>query len=135
MDQKINKRITYYRKKNKLPQAEVAKMLGMKTNAYSRAEREGNIPCDMAIKLAEIFDIDVKSLLYENPVEDEMRLLKKFQNKSDYSDEILPNTLMLARNGYETQLLTMFKRCNSEKQKVIMQCVYSIYKSELKTYP
>ncbi len=129
MQKEINKRITYYRKKQGLTQEEVAQKLGMKLNAYSRAEREGNITCEMAIKLAEIFEIDIKVLLYENPVEDEIRLLENYRKQLDFNEIFSPTIPILAMRGYETQLLTIFKRCSPEKQKTIMECAYSIYKS------
>jgi transcriptional regulator with XRE-family HTH domain len=131
MEKGINNRITYYRQKCKLSQREVAEKVGMKSNAYSRAEREGNIPCNMAIKLAEIFEIDVKELLYENPVEDNLRVLENYRKQLDFDEILSPSIPILAMHGYETQLLTMFKRCNPEKQKTIMECVFSIYKSNL----
>ena len=131
MQKEINKRITYYRKKKNLTQSAVAQMLGMKTSAYSQAEREGNISCKMAIKLSEIFNIDIKQLLYEKPEKEEERLLENFKVNLDLED--LPNNPfpILTMDGYETQLLTMFKNSNENKQKVMMQCVYSIYKSNI----
>ena len=131
MQKEINKRIIYYRKKCGLTQIEVAQKLGIKSTTYSQTERENNISCEMAIKLAEIFNIDVKYLLYENPRLEENRLLEKFDIDKELAKLCLPYKPMLAMDGNETQLLTMFKKCKAEKQQVIMECVYSIYKSEL----
>ncbi len=131
MLKEINKRIIYYRKKLGLTQGEVAQKLGIKPTTYSQAERENNITCEMAIKLAEIFNIDVKFLLYENPSVEENRLLEKFDIDKELEKLCLPHRPILAMNGNETQLLNMFKNCKAEKQQVIMECVYSIYKSKL----
>ncbi len=131
MQKEINKRIIYYRKKRGLTQIEVAQKLGMKITTYSQAERENNITCEMAIKLAEIFNIDVKYLLYEDPSLEENRLLEKIDIDKELEKLCLPIKPMLAKGGNETHLLNMFKNCRAEKQQIIMECVYSIYKSEL----
>lgn len=131
MQKEINKRIIYYRKKRGLTQEYVAKKLGIKPSTYANGERGNNISCEMAIKLAEIFNIDVKFLLYENPSLEEKRLLEKFNIDKELAKLCLPNKPILAMDGNETQLLTMFKNCKAEKQQIIMECVYSIYKSKL----
>ena len=86
MKSEINKRVTYYRKKAHLTQAETAVLLEMKSSTYSQMEREGDISAQRIIKLADIFKIDVKMLLYgettidpkklPNPIEDMVVLPK-----------------------------------------------------------
>ena len=129
MDKEINRRITYYRKKCGLSQREVAIKLGMKMNAYSRAEREGNIPCDMAMKLAEIFEIDIKFLLYNDPTDDEIRLAQVYGKELDFENASYPVLYFRDMSIYEKQLFSMFRRCNIVKQKLIMECAYAIFKA------
>ena len=104
-------------------------MLGIKTTTYARTEREGKISCEIAIKLAEIFKIDIKELLYENPTEDNLRVVENYKIDFNFDDIFSSKIPILTMDGYETQLLTMFKSCNPQKQKTIMECAYSIYKS------
>ena len=66
MNLEINKRVVYYRKKARLKQTEVAELMGMKCSTYSQMEREGDISAERIIKLADIFKIDVRCLLYED---------------------------------------------------------------------
>ena len=65
MDIEINKRVTKYRKKNGMKQYQVAEMLGMKLSSYSQMERLGDISAERIRKLAEIFNMDVRNLLYD----------------------------------------------------------------------
>ena len=104
-------------------------MLGMKTTTYARTEREGKISCEMAMKLAEIFEIDIKELLYANPTKDTLRVVENYKIDLNFDNIFSSKTPILTMDGYETQLLTMFKECNPQKQKTIMECAYSIYKS------
>ena len=64
MPETINQRICFYRKKLKLTQSQVGKMLGVKTSTYSQMERRGNITCENLIKLSEILSVDTLTLLY-----------------------------------------------------------------------
>ena len=64
MDIEINKRVAKYRKKCRMKQFEVAELLDMKVSTYSQMERLGDISAERIRKLAEIFNIDVKKLLY-----------------------------------------------------------------------
>ena len=62
MDIEVNYRIYNYRKKYGYTQAQLGKMLGLKTSTYSQMERKGNIDTDILKKLAEIFNVSVISL-------------------------------------------------------------------------
>ncbi len=61
----INKRVLYYRMKIGLNQSEVAEKMGMKLSTYSQMERSGSITADRLLKLAEILEVDLKDLLFE----------------------------------------------------------------------
>ena len=64
MNETINQRIIKIRKKSGYTQDDVSKILGVHKSTYSRMERKGKINCQLAIKLAEIFKVDVTSILY-----------------------------------------------------------------------
>lgn len=64
MDIEINKRVAKYRKRAGMKQWEVAERLDMKSSTYSQMERVGDISAERIRNLAEIFNVDVKDLLY-----------------------------------------------------------------------
>ena len=64
MDLEVNARIRALRKKHKFTQAELGKMLGYKTSTYSQIERKGNIDTELLKNLCEVFNVDVKYLLF-----------------------------------------------------------------------
>lgn len=64
MDIEINKRVLKYRKKSGMLQIDVAQALNMKLSTYSQMERLGDISAERIRKLADIFKIDVRVLLY-----------------------------------------------------------------------
>ena len=59
----INKRICEIRTKRGLTQSDVAERLDMKTTTYSQMEREGRIPANRIVDIAEILDVDPMFLL------------------------------------------------------------------------
>lgn len=70
MSLEINKRIRDIRKLLGYSQSDIAEMLGKKSSTYSQCERHGVITCDMLISLAEIFQVDVRVLLYGEHLDD-----------------------------------------------------------------
>lgn len=64
MDKSINQRVTYYRKRQRLTQTQVAQMMGIKMSTYSQCERRGHISGERLIKLAEILEVSCDTLLY-----------------------------------------------------------------------
>ena len=65
MDKEINKRIVIYRKLANLNQIQVAELMGMKASTYSQMERSGSITTDRLLRLAEIFNVSVNDLLFD----------------------------------------------------------------------
>ena len=87
MNLEVNKRIKMIRKLLGMKQSDVAEKLGKVSSTYSQCEREGKISCGMIISLAEIFNVDVRTLLYGEYIEkppllppDDMKLTKKEEN-------------------------------------------------------
>jgi transcriptional regulator with XRE-family HTH domain len=64
MDKSINKRVRIYRKRAGLTQNELAERLGMKGSTYSQMEREGNIPANRLLQIADVLGIE-PSILFE----------------------------------------------------------------------
>lgn len=64
MSKTINQRVAMYRRLLGYSQSQIAEMLGKKSSTYSQCERMGTFNCDTIISLAEIFDVDVRVLLY-----------------------------------------------------------------------
>ena len=64
MDTKINDRIKKYRIEKKMSQKELGQAIGMKMNAYSRMEREGNISVTDALSIATVLGIHPDLLIY-----------------------------------------------------------------------
>lgn len=70
MELSINERIKKYRTEKKISQKELGEAIGMKMNAYSRMEREGNISVEDALAIAQVLGIDPDLLIYgEKPFE------------------------------------------------------------------
>ena len=65
MPNKINERIKMYRKKFNCSKKEMAHLLGLKYTTYCRMEEMGNISGEWLLKIAEVFSIDVRELLYD----------------------------------------------------------------------
>lgn len=87
MNLEVNKRVRMIRKLMGFSQREIAEMLGKKSSTYSQCEREGQITCGMIIALAEILEVDVRTLLYGECIEispppppDTFKLTKKEEN-------------------------------------------------------
>ena len=64
MSKTINQRVAMYRKLLGYSQSQIAEMLGKKSSTYSQCERTGTFTCETIMSLAEIFDADVRVLLY-----------------------------------------------------------------------
>ena len=64
MNLEVNKRIRKYREEKKISQEKVGRAIGMKCNAYSRMEREGNISVADALGIADALGVDPDLIIY-----------------------------------------------------------------------
>jgi transcriptional regulator with XRE-family HTH domain len=64
MNLEVNKRIRKYREEKKVSQEKVGRAIGMKCNAYSRMEREGNISVADALGIADALAVDPDLIIY-----------------------------------------------------------------------
>ncbi len=60
---KINQNIKKARKEKGYTQAEMAKLLGMKTSTYSQMERMGNVPAQTVLELASALKINLLEIM------------------------------------------------------------------------
>ena len=60
----INQRITAIRKIKGYTQYDIAEFLGIKLSTYSQKERKGIIDCEFLKKISDLFEMDIRILLY-----------------------------------------------------------------------
>lgn len=120
MNLEINKRVKHIRKLLGYSQIKVAEMLGKKPSTYAQCEREGHITCGMLLSLAEIFNVDVRILLYGECIElspppspDTFKLTKKEENYI----KILRNMSSIRRNAVIDFIELNYKEDKYGKQK------------------
>lgn len=65
MGREINSRIRMIRKEKGMTQGDIARALGMKTNTYSKMERQGKITVEMAERIAKVMGVDADEIFYE----------------------------------------------------------------------
>ena len=115
MNLEINKRIKQIRKLLGYSQIKVAEMLGKKPSTYAQCEREGNITCDMLISLAEIFNIDVRILLYgEIPEQQTVSITSEENNK-------------IILTPKEENYIKIIRNLNSKRRKDVIKFIESAY--------
>ena len=116
----INKRVTHYRKEARLTQAQVADLIGMKSSSYSQMEREGDISAERIVKLAEIFKIDVRLLLYGQ----ELRFLEEEPQPPEGEETVVLSkppfgmTYIPLKNK-ERCIITIFRHLTAKQQKSV----------------
>ena len=72
MPDSINERIRKYRIAKKIKQSELGEKLGLKCSTYSQMERKGTISVEMALKIADILEIDPALIIYGNETGDRL---------------------------------------------------------------
>lgn len=121
----INERVKYYRGLKGYSQKEFSEMLDIKKTTYSYVEKEGNISCELAKKMAEILEIDIRLLLYG---EDEIGERNNVENILSEIDK--SKFFVVLNNCKEAKLLELFQGCSENKKNVILECVNSICNSD-----
>ena len=112
----INKRVYKIRKKAKYTQAEIGKVLNLKTSTYSQKEREGKFSGEELVILADFFKIDVREFLYDDIPKVEPIV-------------IIPEECYLL-NRREAKMLTLYSNLSIPKQKEIFAFAYNIFKNK-----
>ena len=84
----FGERLTQIRKKKKLSQAEVGKLLDIDGDAYGRYERNEVKPSiDMAAKIADVFSVSLDYLIGKTDLEFDDDTLKRIEEISRLSDK------------------------------------------------
>lgn len=102
----INSRIKKIRKSKGITQVEMAKILGMKHDTYSKVERNGNISCELLLKLSALFKTDVTQFLYD-----------------DYENETINSPFIIARDIYEKLVVIAMRNLPSESKKEVYDII------------
>ncbi len=133
MDSKINERIKKYRNEKKISQKELGEAIGMKMNAYSRMEREGNISVEDALAIATVLGIDPDLLIYgeksektlEFPVIEPTVLVAEDPYKNNNFLDNNPSLfLKYVSDGFEItneekDLIRIFRNLDEEKKQAV----------------
>lgn len=84
----FGERLTQIRRKKKLSQSEVGKLLGIDGDAYGRYERNEVKPSiDMAAKIADILNVSLDYLIGKTDLEFDSDALKRIEGISKLSDK------------------------------------------------
>ncbi len=112
-------------------QEELGNLLGMKTSTYSQFERKGKVDSLMLKKLATIFDIDIKLLLYgENEMEELKGEVKKavgeeYEFEKFFQEIETSQYPVVLKDGYEKRVIALLLRCSESKRNIMLQCLDS----------
>ncbi len=111
----INERVKIIRNRLNYTQGEVAEQLGIKLSTYSQNERQGKLSGELLVKLADLFEVDVKCFLYDN------------------TD--IPTKTVIKEEGYilnnkEIALLTIYRNLSKKNQKEIFTFSYNLFKEK-----
>ena len=123
-EREINRRVQKLRKEKGYTQAELARLLGLKTSTYSQMEQHGNITANMVIRLAEIFNVDTDIILFGEikqagkPNIEELMKVLPYQINSYY--------FIMKVNNDERNMLTSFRNISKKRQEMVMRFVYDL---------
>lgn len=130
MDSKINERIKKYRNEKKISQKELGAAIGMKMNAYSRMEREGNITVDDAIAIARVLDIDPDLLIYGektiefSTIEPIVLVAEDPYKNTSFLNDTPPLFVNYVSDGFEItneekNIIKIFRNLNDEQKQAV----------------
>ena len=130
MDSKINERIKKYRNEKKISQKELGAAIGMKMNAYSRMEREGNITVDDAIAIARVLDIDPDLLIYGektiefSTIEPTVLVAEDPYKNTSFFNDTPPLFVNYVSDGFEItneekNIIKIFRNLNDEQKQAV----------------
>lgn len=123
-EREMNRRVQKLRKERGLTQAELAKLLGLKTSTYSQMEQHGNITANMVIRIAEIFNVDTDSILFGELKEERKPDIDEFIKALPY--QINSYYFIIKVNNDERNMLTSFRNISKKRQEMVMRFVYDL---------
>ncbi len=113
---KVNERVRKTRKQAKYSQAQLGKMLNLKTSTYSQKEREGKFSGEELQILADIFKVDVREFLY-----DDIKIPEPVV--------IIPDECYMLNNR-EGHIITMYRNLSKDTQNEIFAFVFNTFKNK-----
>lgn len=130
MESSINERIRKYRNEKKISQKELGEAIGMKMNAYSRMEREGNISVEDALAIAVVLGIDPDLLIYGEkqldftPIEPTVLVAEDPYKNTSFLDEGPSLFLSYVSDGFEItndekNMIKLFRIADDEKKQAV----------------
>ena len=138
MDLQINERIKKCRIEKKMSQKELGAAIGMKMNAYSRMEREGNITVEDALAIAAVLGVDPDVLIYGKKqleftaveptvlVADDPRKNANFLNDTPQVT-VNYHSGEFEINNEEKNLVTIFRNLSDEKKQELRDFLSNKY--------
>lgn len=138
MDLQINERIKKCRIEKKMSQKELGAAIGMKMNAYSRMEREGNITVEDALAIAAVLGVDPDVLIYGKKqleftaveptvlVADDPRKNTNFLNDTPQVT-VNYHSGEFEINNEEKNLVTIFRNLSDEKKQELRDFLSNNY--------
>ena len=138
MDLQINERIKKCRIEKKMSQKELGAAIGMKMNAYSRMEREGNITVEDALAIAAVLGVDPDVLIYGKKqleftaveptvlVADDPRKNANFLNDAPQVT-VNYHSGEFEINNEEKNLVTIFRNLSDEKKQELRDFLSNNY--------
>lgn len=107
MSSEINTRLKNLRKKANITQTEMAEKLDMKVSQYAKIERNSEITCTLAKKIADIIDANILEILYDDFERKELR------NKSWFikmiNDYTSPYIIIHEQSPFEKEYMNFLK--------------------------
>ncbi len=105
MDNNVNARIREMRKKRGYTQAELGERVGLKCSTYSQMERNGKISVEMAIKLADVLEVERDYITYGKSPSKELKFTHTEQTILPANDT--QSFLNQIKNGEEQLILSV----------------------------
>ena len=102
----VNTRIKKIRKSKGITQMEMAQILGVKHDTYSKMERNSNISCEFLLQLSKILETDVTQFFYD-----------------DYENETIKSPVIVARDTYEKLVVIAMRNLPSASKKEVYEII------------
>ena len=131
----INKRVTHYRKEARLTQVQVADLIGMKSSSYSQMERLGDISAERIVKLAEVFKIDVRLLLYGQETESPQEPQQPEETETVVLPKLPFGMTYIPLKNLERSIITIFRHLTAKQQKSVCNVLDYLRKSKKTKLP
>jgi len=130
-DMSINQRVKFYRKMRDLRQEDVAKEIGMETNAYSQMERDGKITAERLLKIADALGIPAQRLFLGETEGEEPFQIPQPENGGLLKQPIeTPAPFKNAYSSEEEQAFEVIHNLKQKNKKRVFEFVNQIYKEE-----